>query len=152
MSVRPDWRTRVLATKPIAGADSIAVDLQNAKGAAKALEAASDVTHVFYAAYRAKPHSAAEVAVNGPMLENLLEGLKTVGAPLERVVLYQGAKVYGVHLGPVHSPFYEDHVRHIPPNFYYTRKTRRAAAPMRASSNGRSCVPTSSSATSSATR
>jgi hypothetical protein len=82
--VRPDWRTRVLATKPVAGADSIAVDLQDAKTAAKALEAASDVTHVFYAAYRAQPDFAAEVAVNGPMLENLLEGLKTAGAPLER--------------------------------------------------------------------
>jgi nucleoside-diphosphate-sugar epimerase len=131
LSVRPDWRTRVLATKPVAGLESIAVDLQDAKSAAKALQAASDVTHVFYAAYRARPDFAAEVAVNGPMLENLLDGLKNVGAPLERVVLYQGAKVYGVHLGPAPAPFYEDHVRHIPPNFYYTQEDtlrRRADA------------------------
>jgi nucleoside-diphosphate-sugar epimerase len=131
LSVRPDWRTRVLATKPVAGLESIAVDLQDAKSAAKALQAASDVTHVFYAAYRAQPDFAAEVAVNGPMLENLLDGLKNVGAPLERVVLYQGAKVYGVHLGPAPAPFYEDHVRHIPPNFYYTQEDtlrRRADA------------------------
>ena len=65
------------------------------------------------------------------MLENLLEGLKTVGAPLERVVLYQGGKVYGVHLGPVLAPFYEDDARHIPPNFYYAQEDtlrRRADA------------------------
>ncbi len=85
------------------------------------MEAAADTTDLFYAAYRPAPDFAAEVAVNGPMLENLLDGLKAVGAPLRRVVLYQGAKVYGVHLGPVLAPFYEDHPRHIPPNFYFTQ-------------------------------
>jgi nucleoside-diphosphate-sugar epimerase len=131
LSERSDWRTRLLASRPIAGSDAIVVDLQDARSAAKAMEAASDVTHLFYAAYRAQPDFAAEVAVNGPMLENLLEGLKTAGAPLERVVLYQGAKVYGVHLGPVIAPFYEDSVRHIPPNFYYNQEDallRRADA------------------------
>ena len=79
----------------------------------------------------AQPDFAAEVSVNGPMLENLLDGLKKTGAPLKRVVLYQGAKVYGVHLGPVLAPFYENEIRHIPPNFYYTQEDtlrRRAAA------------------------
>jgi nucleoside-diphosphate-sugar epimerase len=56
------------------------------------------------------------------MLANLLDGLKQAKAPLRRVVLYQGAKVYGVHLGPVLSPFYEDGPRHMPPNFYYTQE------------------------------
>jgi uncharacterized protein YbjT (DUF2867 family) len=51
LSVRPDWQTRVLAARPVAGADSIAVDLQDAKSAVKALEAAGDVTHLFYAAW-----------------------------------------------------------------------------------------------------
>jgi nucleoside-diphosphate-sugar epimerase len=61
--------------------------------------------------------------VNGAMLRNLLDGLEAAGAPLERVVLYQGAKVYGVHLGPVPSPFYEDdNPRHIGPNFYFTQE------------------------------
>ena len=128
---RSDWTTRLLATKPMAGHETIAVDLTDAKATASAVAMASDTTHLFYAAYRAQPDFAAEVAVNGPMLENLLEGLKEAGAPLKRVVLYQGAKVYGVHLGPVLAPFYEDSVRHIPPNFYYTQEDtlrRRAGA------------------------
>jgi nucleoside-diphosphate-sugar epimerase len=128
---RADWQTRTLATRPMAGVDSIAVDLLDAGATIEALKAAADTTHLFYAAYKPQPDFAAEVAVNGPMLENLLDGLKAAGAPLERVVLYQGAKVYGVHLGPVRAPFYEDDIRHIPPNFYYTQEDtlrRRSAA------------------------
>ncbi len=127
----PDWSTRLLSTKHVAGHRSIAVDLTNAAVTAAAMTSAADTTHLFYAAYRAQPDFAAEVAVNGPMLENLLDGLKNANAPLRRVVLYQGAKVYGVHLGPVQAPFYEDSVRHIPPNFYYTQEDtlrRRAEA------------------------
>jgi len=127
---RPDWRARGLATRKIGGLDTLAVDLSDAQATRQALEAASDTTHLFYAAYRPQPDFASEVTVNGPMLENLLDGLKAVGASLERVVLYQGAKVYGVHLGPVLAPFYETDIRHIPPNFYYTQADtlqRRAA-------------------------
>jgi nucleoside-diphosphate-sugar epimerase len=122
LAARPDWTVRCLASRPIAGLDTIAVDLGDAETTAKAVAAARDTTHLFYAAYRAAPDFAAEVAVNGPMLDNLLDGLKAAGAPLARVVLYQGAKVYGVHLGPVQAPFYEDEPRHIPPNFYYTQE------------------------------
>ena len=127
----PDWTARLLATKPIEGHLTIAVDLADAAATAAAMARAPDTTHLFYAAYRAQPDFAAEVAVNGPMLENLLDGLKAAGAPLQRVVLYQGAKVYGVHLGPVLAPFYEDSARHVPPNFYYTQEDalrRRAEA------------------------
>ncbi len=119
---RSDWNLRCLASRPIAGVDTITVDLGDAEATARALSAAGDTTHLFYAAYRAQPDFAAEVAVNGPMLDNLLDGLQAARAPLDRVVLYQGAKVYGVHLGPVLAPFYEDDPRHVPPNFYYTQE------------------------------
>ena len=118
----PDWTARLLATKPIEGHRTIAVDLTDAAATTTAMVGAVDTTHLFYAAYRAQPDFAAEVSVNGPMLENLLDGLQKAGAPLKRVVLYQGAKVYGVHLGPVLAPFYENEIRHIPPNFYYTQE------------------------------
>jgi nucleoside-diphosphate-sugar epimerase len=117
-----EWRTRALATRPVAGLETVAVDLGDGAAIREALRGAADTTHLFYAAYRPQPDFAAEVAANGPMLENLLDGLAAAGAPLQRVVLYQGAKVYGVHLGPVLAPFYEDDPRHIPPNFYYTQE------------------------------
>ena len=128
---KPEWTTRLLASRATAGHETVTVDLQDADATATTLRAAVDTTHLFYAAYKPQPNFAAEVLANGPMLENLLDGLKAAGAALERVVLYQGAKVYGVHLGPVHAPFYEDDVRHIPPNFYYTQEDtlrRRGAA------------------------
>lgn len=132
LEASPQWRILRLGRKG-AGEGAIAVDLLDREGARSALAAAAaDTTHLFYAAYSAQPDLAAEVAVNGPMLENLLDGLIAAGAPLKRVVLYQGAKVYGVHLGPVPAPFYEDETpRHLPPNFYYTQEDllrRRAEA------------------------
>jgi nucleoside-diphosphate-sugar epimerase len=129
---RADWEAAALGRRQVEGVRTIAADLRNRTSALEALRMAGrDVTHVFYAAYLPAPDLAAEVAVNGPMLANLLDGLVGAGAPVERVVLYQGAKVYGVHLGPVRAPFREDGPRHLPPNFYYTQEDelhRRAAA------------------------
>lgn len=73
-----------------------------------ALAAAADTTQLFYAAVQPHPSVAEEDRINTAMLRHLLDGLDAVGAPLERVVLYQGGKVYGVHLSPVRAPFYED--------------------------------------------
>jgi nucleoside-diphosphate-sugar epimerase len=119
----PGWRARALSRSKLDGENTLQVDLGDPATATEALRAASDTTHLYYAAYLPQPDLAAEVAVNGPMLETLLDGLRAASAPLRRVVLYQGAKVYGVHLGVVPAPFYEDDTpRHLPPNFYYTQE------------------------------
>jgi nucleoside-diphosphate-sugar epimerase len=128
---RPDWKVRALPRTFIDGVDTIGADLLDAAATARALEAARDTTHVFYAALKGGKDLADEEAINGAMLRNLLDGLKQVGAPLQRVVHYQGAKVYGVHLGPALAPFYEDDPRHLGPNFYYAQEDllrERAAA------------------------
>jgi nucleoside-diphosphate-sugar epimerase len=110
----------------------ILADLSDAEASRTALAKASDVTHLFYAAYGPGGGLAEEDERNSAMLRNLLDGLEAASAPLERVVLYQGAKVYGVHLGPVTTPFYEDeNPRPIGPNFYFTQERelqRRRAA------------------------
>ncbi|HEP9100161.1 TPA: SDR family oxidoreductase [Pseudomonas aeruginosa] len=77
------------------------------------------ITHVFYAAYVPNSDLAQEAQINGRMLRHLLDVLESAKAPLERVVLYQGGKVYGLHLGPVKTPMRETDPRHMPPNFYY---------------------------------
>jgi nucleoside-diphosphate-sugar epimerase len=132
MAALPDWRPRALSRNPHNSADAISVDLQDAAATQAALAGARDATHVFYAALAPQPGLAEEDRVNGAMLRNLLDGLRAVGAPLRRVVLYQGAKVYGVHLGEIPAPFYEDdNPRHIGPNFYFTQEDdlrARAAA------------------------
>ncbi len=122
MTDTPGWTVRALSRRPHAAMQSIACDLTDAAATVAALAAAKDTTHLFYAALSPQPSLAEEDAVNGAMLRHLLDGLEAVGAPLERVVLYQGAKIYGVHIGPVPSPFYEDdNPRHLGPNFYMTQ-------------------------------
>jgi nucleoside-diphosphate-sugar epimerase len=108
---RPDWTVRAMPRTFVDGVDTVKADLTDAAATAKALEAARDTTHVFYAALKGGADLLDEERINGGMLRNLLDGLKTVGA-----------KVYGVHLGYAHAPFYEDDPRHVTPNFYYAQE------------------------------
>jgi nucleoside-diphosphate-sugar epimerase len=128
IALSPGWRGVSLSRSR----GDIVADLGDAPATYAALAGAQDVTHVFYAAYAPGGGLAEEDRRNSAMLRNLLDGLKAVGAPVERVILYQGAKVYGVHLGPVTTPFYEDeNPRPIGPNFYFTQERelqRRRAA------------------------
>lgn len=125
---REDWSAFALSRHPHGTQDAIACDLRDAEGTREAVSAAAKgVSHVFYAAYTPGGGLAEEDAVNSAMLRNLLDGLEAAGAPLQRVVLYQGAKIYGVHLGSAPSPFYEDdNPRHLGPNFYQTQEDELA--------------------------
>jgi nucleoside-diphosphate-sugar epimerase len=119
----PGWQGRALSRRPHGSTGAISADLLDRQATRSALAGAKDTTHLFYAALSPRSSLAEEDRINGSMLRNLLDGLEVVGAPIERVVLYQGAKVYGIHLGPVPSPFYEDdNQRHLGPNFYFTQE------------------------------
>lgn len=118
----PQWTVRALRTTAVRDVATIDCDLTDAAGVALALQAASDTTHVFYAAYRPEANARREAEVNTAMLQAVLQGLQAVGAPLERVVHFQGAKVYGPHLGAAVAPFYEDDPRHLAANFYYDQE------------------------------
>lgn len=122
LTEQPGWHVRALRRTTVPAIECIDVDLNVAVATAEALRAASDTTHVFYAALAPRIDLAEEERVNTAMLRNLLDGLKAAGAPLQRVVLYQGAKVYGVHLGQSKAPFYENDPRHLGPNFYYAQE------------------------------
>jgi nucleoside-diphosphate-sugar epimerase len=128
---RADWKVRALPRTFVEGVETVKADLLDADSSRAALAGAADTTHLFYAALKGGRDLADEAAINGAMLRNLLDGLKAAGAKLQRVVLYQGAKVYGVHLGQARAPFYEDDPRHVTPNFYYVQEDelrRRSAA------------------------
>lgn len=122
LAENPEWRVRVVRRTFVPNVETIDLDLTDANATAQALSQAGDTTHVFYAALRPDSSLAKEADINGAMLRNVLDGLKSAGAKLQRVVHYQGAKVYGVHLGPTAAPFYEDDPRHLSPNFYYTQE------------------------------
>ena len=97
------------------------VDLQDEAATRAALARIGGVTHVFYAAYQEHQDPTVSTAVNLGMLQSLTRAAGALPS-LQRVVLYEGVKYYGVHLGPFKTPAKEDDARHLPPNFYYDQE------------------------------
>lgn len=129
--LRQGWRVRSLGRRPVASLDSIEADLNDPAAAREALRRAADTTHVFYASLAPDPDLAVEAERNARMLGNLLDGLEAARAPLARVVIYQGFKIYGIHLGAkVRTPARESDPIHMPPNLYLAQeaKLRQRAA------------------------
>jgi nucleoside-diphosphate-sugar epimerase len=119
----PDFQTR---------ARYLSVDLLNPDQIKAHLGAEKDVTHVFFAALQFGGDVHSEVGPNLAMLSNLVEVVEKASPALKRVVLVEGAKYYGAHLGPYKTPAREDDPRHLPPNFYYNQEDY-----LRQQSNGR---------------
>ena len=118
-----DWTVRGLSRRPLRGHPSTQADLTDANATAAALRNTGDITHLFYAALAPDPDLATEAARNATMLRNLLDALETAGAPLRRVVIYQGFKIYGIHLGAkVPTPARESDPPHMPPNLYMAQE------------------------------
>jgi nucleoside-diphosphate-sugar epimerase len=109
----PEFRTN---------AKFIAVDLLNRSEVESRLSGIGDVTHVFYAALQPGADFFAEVAPNLAMLANTVETVERSSRKLRKVVLLEGAKFYGAHLGPYKTPAKETDARHMPPNFYYDQE------------------------------
>lgn len=122
---RDDWSVVAVSRRPPEDGFSgrhVAVDLLDAADCRATLGALTDVTHLFYAAYTDRPSWAEQCAPNAAMFGNALAAVEATGAPLRRVVLMQGTKYYGCHLGPFRTPAREDDPRHFPPNFYFDQQ------------------------------
>jgi nucleoside-diphosphate-sugar epimerase len=65
----PDFRTR---------AQHLPLDLEDPAECARLISQAGPITHLFYAAYAAKPTQQQETATNFTMLRNLVESAETV--------------------------------------------------------------------------
>jgi nucleoside-diphosphate-sugar epimerase len=129
---RPDWHVRGVARRlPILDGDELAFDLLDVDAARRGLAVAADTTHLVFAAYQERPDPVESTNVNLALLRNTLDTLEALGAPLEHVILYQGGKAYGAHLGPYKTPAKESDPRLLGPNFYYDQEDllrERAAA------------------------
>ena len=110
---RPEFRTE---------AQYISLDLLNRSEVQTRLTAIGDVTHIFYAALQPAANFFEEVAPNLAMLTNLVETVEQSSRRFRKVVLIEGAKFYGAHLGPYKTPAKETDPRHMPPNFYYNQE------------------------------
>lgn len=122
---REGWRVRALDRRAVVGTETILADLTDADAVATALTAARDTTHVFYAAFSPDPDLGVEARRNADMLANVLDGLEQARSALQRVVIYQGFKIYGSHLGAnVRTPALESDAGHMPPNLYLAQEAQ----------------------------
>ena len=114
----PDFATR---------AWHLPVDLSDPEDCAAKFAGLAEATHVVYAAYSDRPNWAEQRAPNAAMFRNALTALDKACPALRSVVLLQGTKYYGSHLGPFKTPAFEDDPRHMPPNFYFDQQDTMTA-------------------------
>lgn len=100
----------------------IAVDLTNEAASRAALADLPPADAVFFAAYAPRPSPAEEIGPNFAMLQHLMEAVEPRSPLLSRVVLLQGSKWYGNHLGPYKTPAAEDDPRLLAAHFYYAQQ------------------------------
>jgi nucleoside-diphosphate-sugar epimerase len=110
------------AAAPTARARYLQLDLADPAACARASHELPAADVVFFAAYAPRPSPAEEVAPNLAMLSNLMEAVEPRSPTLRRVVLLQGSKWYGSHLGPYKTPADEDDPRLPVPSFYYAQQ------------------------------
>lgn len=100
----------------------ISIDLLDRKSCEKHMSIFSDVSHLLFTAYIPAKSTAEELNANVTMLKNIVEVVEKASPQLQRVVLVEGLKYYGAHLGPFKTPAKEKDPRHMPPNFYYDQE------------------------------
>ena len=108
--------------RAVAGAQPLAVDLQDADATTRALAGLAPFSHLFFAAYLQAPSRAQEVAPNLALLANTVNALLPMSPDLQKVILVTGAKFYGIHWSASRSPMRESDPRQMPPNFYYDQE------------------------------
>ena len=116
----------------------ISVDLLDRADAEARLAGLTDVTHIFYAAFQARPVWADHGPPNLAMLVNAVEPIERASKGLRHVQLIEGNKIYGSHLGPFKTPAREDDPPHMLPNFYWDQEQWLRAAQKEAAQKGKS--------------
>ncbi len=120
-----DWEVIGLSRRKPEFATSaryIGIDLLNRAEVEACMAELGEVTHIFYAALQMVGNFFEEIAPNMAMLTNTVEAVEHASESLRKVVLLEGAKYYGAHLGPYKTPAKESDPRHMPPNFYYDQE------------------------------
>jgi nucleoside-diphosphate-sugar epimerase len=100
----------------------IPIDLLNRSDVEACIQQLGRVTHVFFAALQSRDSLFAEIEPNLLMLRHVVEAVEHSSDGLRKVVLVEGAKYYGAHLGPYKTPAKESDPRQMPPNFYYDQE------------------------------
>jgi nucleoside-diphosphate-sugar epimerase len=100
----------------------VAIDLLDRSQVDACIPALGEITHIFYAALQMQGNFFEEIGPNLAMLRHTVEAVEHSSGVLRKVVLLEGAKYYGAHLGPYKTSAKESDPRHMPPNFYYDQE------------------------------
>jgi nucleoside-diphosphate-sugar epimerase len=126
---RSDWQVVGLArTIPREHSDNgilfLAADMLEPSSLEQVSEHFRGLTHLVYAGYSSIGGSdwVAQTSVNSSMFENLVNAVCHASPSLQHILLMQGQKYYGSHLGPYKTPTREDDPRHMSPNFYFSQQ------------------------------
>lgn len=106
----------------VEGVPHLSVDLLDTEQAKQSLTEAADVTHLVYAGYQWRESVHDELDVNVQLLENTVETLLALGAPLKHVTVYHGTRAYGGTYGAFSIPAKESDPRVLPPMWYYNQE------------------------------
>jgi len=121
----PDWTTIIVSrNEPYFPTKSryVSADLSDPASCYNSLSGLSEVTHVFYMAYKDDPVIANTREPNSSMFENMLPIVDKAAKNLKHVCLLQGTKYYGQYLGPFKTPAKEGDPRVSTPHFYYDQQ------------------------------
>lgn len=108
--------------------DFIRLNLDDREAVVRMMPRLRNVTHVIYAALFELPDLVAgwscaqQMNTNQRMLENLFEPLLKQARGLQQVILLQGGKAYGAHLGKMRVPGRERSPRVEHANFYWSQE------------------------------
>jgi nucleoside-diphosphate-sugar epimerase len=97
----------------------VPVDLLDPADTAKALGDLTEITHVFSCGYVDRTDVKQLIDDNVALVKNPLDVLERTAPGLERIVLVQGTKYYGCHLGPFKTPARETDPRVPNLDFFY---------------------------------
>jgi len=111
------------------GATHLSVDLADETACTEAFGGLADITQIVFAALHEEPDLVAgwlregHVKRNGAMLRNTLEVVDRASPALRNVVILQGPKAYGVHVGRMRLGAREDRDEtYDVPNFYWEQE------------------------------
>jgi nucleoside-diphosphate-sugar epimerase len=108
--------------------EHISIDLEDKDSISAVIPKLSAVTHILYAALFEMPELVAgwrseqQIQTNLRMLENLFGLLLKHNMDLEQVILLQGGKAYGGHVGEANVPSKESSPRVEHANFYWLQE------------------------------
>ncbi len=109
---------------PIDGVRYLQADLDDAASLQSNIDNPGQYTHIVYAGFAAREGASwSEVSDwNATLFRTLIDWAQTALPNLQRVLLMQGQKYYGSHLGPFRTPSRESDARHEGQNFYFDQQ------------------------------